>query len=286
MENQSKGLRLPIEVWRTIFEQVLSQRDLAALMRVCKSFTPHAKPFLFRALVLRSPDQARSILTILRRSPELAVLVKWLTINVVTMWDEFRMPFFVPALFESLVNVRYLTLGFFVSRPDPRTAAGGPLRMDPGWFPNLRAFITDLPIASDIHMDRFLKGHPDLQELHVSPDNCAHIAGLPEYTAPAVPLPSLRVLSCRPFLLLHTVSAANNLTHLDLPYCSEDALCTVAEVLGSQLVSLRISKVRFRGEPWSSAALLAKLSALRYLQVDMEPERGRWLVSSYFRNSK
>ncbi|TFK93829.1 hypothetical protein K466DRAFT_561490 [Polyporus arcularius HHB13444] len=225
------------------------------------------------ALVLRNPAQAKLIFITLRRFPELAFAVKWLTINVVTMWDEFRIPLFVPALFECLVNVTYLTLGYFVSPTGPEGAVGGLLRMDPKWFPRLRVFATELPIASDIHADRFLKGHPNLQELHVSPSNCAHIAGLPEYTSPAVPFPSLRVLSCRPFLLMHTVSGASNLTHLDLPYCTEDGLCTVAEVLASQLVSLRISKVRFVGKPWSSSALLVKLSALRFLHVDMEPER-------------
>ncbi|RPD55016.1 hypothetical protein L227DRAFT_566902 [Lentinus tigrinus ALCF2SS1-6] len=274
MQSHSEGSRLPIEVWRAIFEQVLNQRDLAALMRVCSSFTPHAKAFLYRAIVLQSPTQAKLLFNILRRFPELALTVKWLTINVVTMWDEFRIPLFIPSLFETLINVRHFSLGFFVSPPEPGTAAGGLLRMDPRWFPRLRTFATELPIASDIHMDRFLKGHPKLQELHVSPSNAAHVMGLPEYTAPAVPFPSLRALSCRPFLLMHTISGAINLTHLHLPYCNESSLYSVAEMLGSQLVSLRLSKVRFVGEPWSSAALLVKLSVLRFLQVDMEPERG------------
>ncbi|KAI0711816.1 hypothetical protein C8T65DRAFT_695377 [Cerioporus squamosus] len=242
MSNESKGLTFPVEVWRAIFEQhVLHQKDLAALMRVCRSFTPHAKSFLYRALVLRSPTQARALFAIIRRFPELAFAVKWLTINVVTMWDDFRIPFFVPSLFNTLVNVQYFTLGFYMSPTEPQGALGDLLRMDP--------------------------------KLHVSPSNYAHVSGLPEYTSPAVPFPSLRVLSCRPFLLLHTVSGAISLTHLDLPYCNEDGFCTVAEVLGSQLVSLRISKVRFVGEPWSSSALLVKLSALRFLHIDMEPER-------------
>ncbi|KAI0750253.1 hypothetical protein C8Q80DRAFT_1269985 [Daedaleopsis nitida] len=262
------GLTFPLEIWREIFENVGHQRDRAALMRVCRSFRPEARAVLYKIVTLRSHSQARKFYFTVLQFPELASMTLVLTTSAVTMWEGVRMPTFLPVLFELLANVRRFSLEYFVSRPEEVCRPDRALHLNSRWFPRLKTFTTTLALSLEHGFNAFLREHPGIEEMYVGNAGYAAECNMPEFGLP-VNLPALEVLSCTPSMLFDNLSYTRSITHLDLYRSTQDVLARTADLVGSQLVSLRLSRTEYTGKSWMLYDVITKFPNLRFLHVDM-----------------
>ncbi|KAI0664330.1 hypothetical protein C8Q70DRAFT_1049828 [Cubamyces menziesii] len=135
------------------------------------------------------------------------------------------------------------------------------------YFPELRIFSADTSPNSLSHITSFICAHPRLEELHL---DIPHSTNSPilDVTLPS----SLHTLTCSPQLLAnHLAPPPNTLTHLYLCWYASEDFFRLAKILGSQLVSLRLSMQRelSDGDAWSLGDLAVALPRLRLLRLDM-----------------
>lgn len=143
------------------------------------------------------------------------------------------------------------------------------LFMHTNWFPRLISFTTNIPLSSELNIPKFLKAHPALEELYVAQAENDDSHDL-EDICPPTSFANLRVVSCVSQLLHETTpQSMASITHLDIHLCTEEDVTRVAELLGSRLLSLRISRARFAGKGWVLYKIITLFPHIRLLHVDM-----------------
>lgn len=143
------------------------------------------------------------------------------------------------------------------------------LFMHTNWFPRLISFTTNIPLSSELNIPKFLKAHPALEELYVAQAENDDSHDL-EDICPPTSFANLRVVSCVSQLLHETTpQSMASITHLDIHLCTEEDVTRVAELLGSRLLSLRLSRARFAGKGWVLYKIITLFPHIRLLHVDM-----------------
>ncbi|TBU41523.1 hypothetical protein BD309DRAFT_868141 [Dichomitus squalens] len=257
--------RLSPELWAQVLAYLDDHRDLFRVARVSRALRAVARDVLTRhTFRVETTQVAVAFSEALARTPDLAHTIHHLHICCA----DSRIPPSLPLAFRKLHELRSLSL--HVTDPDLALAC-----VQRGLFneplPHLTTFSTSLPCT--IELLDFVQTHGTIEDLTVTDD-----AIDPAVLGPKLPLPSLRILTCR-MEFLQCFSRSTTLTHLYVTTDVAGSLDELARLLGSQLVSLQLGlgETPAGGEAWSPAEVTKRFPRLRYLQLRMpEPDLSFW----------
>ncbi|EJF56076.1 hypothetical protein DICSQDRAFT_158043 [Dichomitus squalens LYAD-421 SS1] len=253
------------ELWAQVLAYLDDHRDLFRVARVSRALRATARVALTRHTFRVETTQAVVAFSdALARTPDLAHTIHNLHIRCA----DSRIPPSLPLAFRKLHELRSLSL--HVTDPDLALAC-----VQRGLFneplPHLTVFSTSLPCT--IELLDFVQTHGTIEDLTVTDD-----AIDPAVLGPKLPLPSLRILTCR-MEFLQCFSRSTTLTHLYITMDVAGSLDELARLLGSQLVSLQLGlgEKPAGGEAWSPAEVTRRFPRLRYLQLRvLEPDLTFW----------
>ena len=244
---------------------------LAQLALVNHTFHSAAESFLYRSITVDMDVTTLRVWETISSHLHLATLVRSLHIQDI----EWMLPgvlVAVPSLLRSLRNLQSLTIFLPLGISGLRCGIHPPtlediLQFD---FPQLRAFTANLTF-SHTSLARFLSVHPNLEHLDLAR---AQTSSMAPQDMPS-PLPAtLCSIACEPRIILRALvltSPPPALTRIHLTRCDRSILLRLAQLLGAQLVSLRLGG-RYRStanQCCTFGEIVHKFPRLRFFHVDM-----------------
>ncbi|KAI0711804.1 hypothetical protein C8T65DRAFT_574877 [Cerioporus squamosus] len=273
-------MKLPFELWEIVFGHLEDGYDIHSLARVCKGLNKVANGAIerhanfskpHRAAILSSYESMLNLLDLAQSCPRIALAIRDLTIQYQIRWtttSNVPIPRILTQILKALPNLRSLSLHISSDELVSVCLRAGLLSVV---HPHLRNFSTSLAYTPDIL--RFIQLHPTIEDLSI-PDQDLGVNTMDRESA----LPSLRILSCGLQSLLR-FGRASTLTHLHLRLHVPQTLETIASLLGSQLISLRLGVLERLPDlhsprvVWSPQDILTRFPRLTYIQIHMfEPD--------------
>ncbi|KAI0688368.1 hypothetical protein C8T65DRAFT_122467 [Cerioporus squamosus] len=277
----ARDLRLPIELWRRVFECARTEhrQTLAQLLRLHPALLSTAESVLYDTITLVTDASVAMLSESIASCPGRAKLVREL--HVLAPIVVTRTALELACLLRFLPELDYLTLGIAgVWRPEPWWDFAKCVDILAVRFAHLRGLATAGPPLPNTErgVPDFIRGHSStLHEL----DLCN--ARAPTTKTSAEPydkifLPELRVLTCHPRMIWEQFRVTERLTHICLTEARPDYLLHLSALVGGHLVSLCLRGAIWADnaqEPgWTVADVAERFPHLKHLQIDREVVRG------------
>ncbi|KAI1792635.1 hypothetical protein LXA43DRAFT_330085 [Ganoderma leucocontextum] len=268
--------QLPLELWAEVFGYV-DERALQVLMLINQTLSREAERFLYRNVLLGSSISLAIFIQSISASPHRAAFVTSIHIPSIEDNDPHASLAAIPSLLRSLDKLKHLTLKLFETRL-PRDYLFVLQMILSVRFPSLRSLSLRMPLFLDDSFLVFLQSHPHLNHLDLGeiPPSVQ-----PDYSS--FRFTAISSLACTFRLLTSLRPVLPSLTHVHILSCSSGHLLRVAELLGSQIVSLRlgsiyvpIQHVHHERAAMSLHGVAARFPRLRFLQLDMGQEDNRY----------
>ncbi|RPD55134.1 hypothetical protein L226DRAFT_616212 [Lentinus tigrinus ALCF2SS1-7] len=284
-------LRLPIELWRSVFEYARAEHrhTLAQLLRLHPALLSTAEDVLYHTITLRTDTSVVMLSKSISCSLGRAKLIREL--HVLTRIATTYAALSLACLLRITPELDYLTLGIAgVWRPYRSWDMAPCVDILAVRFPHLRGFATSGPPlpSTERGIPHFVRRHSAiLQELNL------RNARAPDMKRSAEPydrifLPELRVLACHPRMIWEQLRVTERLRSVCLTEVRPDYLLHLSGVVGSHLVSLclRSPVCQWADDPqemgWTIATLVERFPRLKHLQIDRQMGAGSSVgVSNY-----
>ncbi|RDX48526.1 hypothetical protein OH76DRAFT_1557067 [Lentinus brumalis] len=271
-------LRLPIELWRRVFEyaRIDDRYTLAQLLRLHPALLSTAESVLYTTITLVADTSVVKLSESISSSPRLAKLVRELHVLAPIAANPTALE--LACLLRFLPELDYLTLSIAgVWRPEPWWDFAKCVDILAARFAHLRSLTTAGPTlpSTERGVPDFIRGHSStLRELDL------RNARTPTPKASGEPykkifLPELRVLVCHPRMIWEQFRVTERLKGVGLTDGRTDYLLHLSTVVGAHLVSLCIQNPCWARDSqgpqgWSLADVAERFPRLRYLQVNRE----------------
>ncbi|KAI0686166.1 hypothetical protein C8Q76DRAFT_803929 [Earliella scabrosa] len=267
-------VRLPVELWQAVFARVYDQRTLAHLLLLHPILYSEGEKALYRSITLSKDSAIHSLsesITLERSSPRRARLVRALHVHTDVATQETGLS--LSALLRFLSELRALTLNCrALWHPTPWWNYGACFDVLAVRFPHLERLTTGgPPLPTELAVPTFLANHSqtlkqlDIRNASDSPTDAEVVA-----TYWQMRLPALRILECQPvFLEVQSERSLPRLTRLHLYRAGVGGLGRAAALVGSGLVSLRLSNCETRGERWLVKDVVERFPRLRFLHTKL-----------------
>ncbi|KAI0717537.1 hypothetical protein C8T65DRAFT_640917 [Cerioporus squamosus] len=291
----------PVEVWKLVFEYLhdeLDQRQFARVVRFLSALRLEAEGLLYKKPLLTGTTSAVRFAESISQSTHRARAVEALTIQVTPRDIKYK------ALYHDTLKVILGGVPRLVSFEVRADLWGGPARPCSGsyWQNDISRllkgkalplrYIRGIPAVLNKSYAATLRVlSPQLEEVRLLSESPVDTQNGPALaTLAGVELPKLHTIACD-IAILHQIKDTGNITHLWLiDVLSAQAVNEVVDLLGAQLVSLRIEQTFDDPEgpmyPTERPALrwdrCTRLKFLHVVDVVDYQEYTRWPPSSYY----
>ncbi len=267
-------LRFPVEIWRQIFQHASISDHLASVAYaalVCSTLHAVAEDVLYHHVQLCRTRSARRFKDAIIRCPGRAHIVRTLVLGWTSQAELVETERDLEPVFDVMrfILARLPALHTITLRRDYACVLPLPKLLD-ALVPTLRHLTGD-EVESTADMHALLAARPELEEVRLRWNRHA------SYTTQTLAgrnLGNLRILAC-PAKMLEGARFTPNLTHLYITMSyGQDHLLEIIELVGEQLVSLRIRR-RFdqytrQDRPTSQRYDWSGCLKLKFLQVHDE----------------
>ena len=239
-------------------------------MLVNQALSHEAERLLYRDVFLRSSLSLGSFFGSIVATPRRAAYVTRIHIPSIEDNDPHIGLSDIPSLLRVLDKLQHLTLNLFETRL-PRDYLFVLQMILSIRFPSLSSLSLRMPLYLDDSFLGFLQSHPHLHHIDLG-----EIPPSVQTDYSSFRFPTISSLACTFRLLTALRPVLPSLTHLHVLSCSSAHLLRVAELLGAQLVSLRLGSIyvpvqhiHHERAAMSLRDIAVRFPRLRFLQLDM-----------------